>query len=57
VVCEGKDIFIHSKRLRESGFIIPKDTILASLDPGVQLKFRIENGPKGPFAVEIAKVG
>jgi CspA family cold shock protein len=55
VICDGKDIFVHSKRLRESGFIASKDLVVITLDPGDKLKFKIENGPKGPYAVEIAK--
>jgi len=56
VVCDGKDIFIHSKRLRESGLVVSKDAITINLDQGVKLKFRVENGPKGPYAVEISKM-
>ena len=55
VVCGGRDIFIHSKKLRESGLVVPKDTTVINLDPGDKLKFKIEDGPKGPFAVEISK--
>jgi cold shock protein len=56
VVYDGKDVFIHSKRLRESGLIVAKETTIINLDPGEKLKFRIETGPKGPFATEISKV-
>lgn len=55
VVCGGKDIFIHSKRLRESGLVVSRDTTVINLDPGEKLKFKIEDGPKGPFATEISK--
>ena len=56
-VCDdGKDIFIHSKRLRESGVIDFKDSINLQLDTGTKLRFKIENGPKGAYAVEISKV-
>lgn len=55
VIVAGKDIFIHSKRLRESGLVVSKDTTIINLDPGEKLKFRIEDGPKGPFATEISK--
>lgn len=50
---EGKDIFIHSKRLRESGFC--KDAANIILDTGDKLTFKIENGPKGAFATDISK--
>lgn len=50
---EGKDIFIHSKRLRESGFC--KDTASMILETGDKLKFKIESGPKGAFAIDISK--
>lgn len=56
---DGKDIFLHSKRLRESGIQavqISKDQTIISLDQGERLKFRIEEGPKGSYAVEISKV-
>jgi len=55
IVVEGKDIFLHSKRLRESGFIVAKDAVTLQLTPGDKLKFRILNGPKGAYAVEISK--
>ena len=50
---DGKDIFIHSKRLRESGFC--RDATNVALDPGDKLKFKIESGPKGAFAIDISK--
>ncbi len=55
VIHEGRDVFIHSKRLRESGLVVSKETTIINLDPGEKLKFRIETGPKGPFATEISK--
>jgi cold shock protein len=59
VVCDGKDIFIHSKRLRDSGIravqIINEQSVI-SLDQGEKLRFKIEDGPKGLFATEISKV-
>lgn len=55
VVCDGKDVFIHSKRLRESGLVAIKDSITITLDPGEKLKFRIETGPKGSYATEISR--
>lgn len=54
-VCDGKDVFVHSKRLREYGLIEFADSHNVSVDPGQKLKFRIEQGPKGAFAVEISK--
>ena len=56
VVHEGKDIFIHSKRLRESKSIIFKDPAVPNLDPGQKLKFKIAEGPKGLYAIEISNV-
>lgn len=55
VIHDGKDIFLHSKRLRESGIQIPEDSKSKILD-GVQLQFKIEDGPKGSYATEISKV-
>lgn len=56
VVHDGKDVFLHSKRLRESGIVVPNTTKNGILDPGDAIKFRIEDGPKGVYAVEISKV-
>lgn len=55
VVCDGKDVFIHAKRLRDSGLLVAKDTQTIALDKGDKLKFRIENGDKGAYAVDISK--
>jgi CspA family cold shock protein len=55
VVCDGRDIFIHSKRLRESGLAVQPELGVISLDPGQKLKFKIADGPKGLHAVEISK--
>lgn len=55
VVCDGKDIFIHSKRLRESGLVVFQDPNSITLDTGDQLKFKIEQGPKGAYATQISK--
>jgi len=59
VVVDGKDIFIHSKRLRDSGIkavpVSPEQTVI-KLDQGDKLKFKIENGPKGAYATDISKV-
>lgn len=54
-VCDGKDVFIHSKRLREEGLIEFSNPANVFLEPGLKVKFRIENGPKGAFAVQISK--
>lgn len=56
VVCEGKDVFIHSKRLRESGLVVTSEEGHVSLDPGDKLQFKIESGPKGEYATNISKV-
>lgn len=56
VVCDGKDVFIHSKRLRESGIVLVQDPSAIALDPGEKLKFKIESGPRGDYAVQISKV-
>lgn len=56
VVHDGKDVFIHSKRLRESGIVIAQDSTEIILDCGVKLKFRIEIGPKGNFATNISRI-
>lgn len=56
VICDGKDVFIHSKRLRESGLVVSKDVSTAvTLVPGEKLKFKIETGPKGSYANEISR--
>jgi CspA family cold shock protein len=53
IIHEGRDIFLHSKRLRESGF--GKDSAIINFTPGEKLKFRILSGPKGDYAVDISK--
>lgn len=55
VVSDDKDIFIHSKRLRESGITVSLDPSISPIHPGDKLKFRIESGPKGSYAVDISK--
>ncbi len=55
IVCDGKDIFIHSKRLRESGLVV-QDSSSITLDTGDKLQFKIEQGPKGAYATNISKV-
>ncbi len=56
VVVNGKDIFIHSKRLRESGISIVPELGTVKLETGDKLKFKIENGPRGEFATQISRV-
>lgn len=56
IVHDGKDIFVHSKKLRESGIVVQQEPNAVSLDPGQKLRFRIAEGPKGLHAVEISKV-
>lgn len=53
---ENDDIFIHTKRLKESGFTTPLDPNESIIVTGEKLKFRIANGPKGLYAIEISKV-
>lgn len=56
VVVNGKDIFIHSKRLRESGIPIIPELGTVKLETGEKLKLKIENGPRGDFATQISRV-
>lgn len=59
VIVDGKDIFIHSKRLRDSGIQtvqVSKDQNAIRLETGEKLKFKIETGPKGAYAIDISKV-
>lgn len=55
VTYEGRDIFIHSKRLRESGVVPIQEVNTISLDIGQKLKFKIVDGEKGKYATEISK--
>lgn len=41
----GRDVFLHVKELRKSGII--------ALNDGVSLRFRYQEGAKGPYAVDI----
>ena len=52
VLHDGKDIFIHSKTLRESGIL---QEAAGPVLPGDKLKFKIANGPKGLYATEITR--
>ena len=55
-VVDGKDIFLHSKRLRGSGCDTDVSNVrMITLDPGVKLRFKIEGGPKGSYATDITK--
>lgn len=56
VIVNGKDIFIHSKRLRESGMTVAPETGVVTLETGDKLKFKIESGPRGEYATQISKV-
>ena len=55
IVCDGKDIFVHSKRLRESGFLPTADSVI-TLETGEKLQFKIQNGPRGAFATNLSRV-
>jgi CspA family cold shock protein len=55
-VHDGKDVFLHSKRLRESGISVSPDPATPTLNPGDKLKFKVESGPKGHYATTISKV-
>ena len=45
----GKDLFVHHKCIEGEGF--------KSLNEGDQVEFEITQGPKGPQAANVAKVG
>jgi len=44
----GKDIFVHYKQITGDGY--------RSLEEGQMVEFEIEQGPKGPQAVNVKKV-
>lgn len=46
---DGLDVFVHANQLRKSG-------IETALVEGEQVKFKIESGSKGKYAVNISKV-
>lgn len=46
---DGLDVFVHANQLRKSG-------IETALVEGEQVKFKIESGAKGKYAVNISKV-
>ncbi len=43
-----KDVFVHISAVRNAG--------MSSLDEGQEMTFEIEEGPKGPNAVNLQKV-
>ena len=43
-----KDVFVHVSALRKAG--------MNGLDEGQAMTFEIEEGPKGPYAVNLQKV-
>lgn len=55
-ISNGKDIFVHSKRLRESGMPVFPDPAAVKLETGDKLKFKVQSGPKGDYATNILKV-
>jgi len=46
---EGMDIFVHYTAIKEEGF--------RSLREGQEVEFELAEGPKGPAAREVTKVG
>lgn len=45
----GLDVFVHANQLRKSGFS-------SALEEGQRVKFRVDKGPKGSFAVNISLI-
>lgn len=44
----GKDIFVHYKQITGDGY--------RSLEEGQSVEFEVEEGPKGPQAVNVRKI-
>lgn len=44
----GKDIFVHYKQITGDGY--------RSLEEGQNVEFEVEEGPKGPQAVNVRKI-
>ncbi len=45
---EGKDVFVHYSAIQSQGY--------SSLNEGDRVEFAVEDGPKGPSAVEVQKI-
>lgn len=45
---EGSDVFVHHSSIKSTGF--------RSLDEGDSVHFEIEDGPKGPKAINVVKL-
>lgn len=54
VIYEDRDIFLHSKRLRDSGIVVLPES--KDFNPGDKLQFKIQNGPKGAYATDITRI-
>lgn len=46
---EGPDVFVHYSTIRGDGF--------RNLEEGERVEFAIEEGARGPHAVDVAKIG
>ena len=45
---DGKDVFVHHSAIQAQGF--------RTLEEGQQVEFAIEDGPKGPQAIDVVPV-